>query len=161
MSLVVGTAIGNAEARARLLRRFPRAARALPWRVDAAYDVEVDGEGFVVRSLPRLWGSPLFEAVGRWRPDGGAEIELRPLAIGYMPLVVVNTVVLDLAIAVVLIFGTRSNVQGAIQGWGAGGLLVVALTVMAQVGLLAIIEALLGGRERDQLVALLRETLGS
>jgi hypothetical protein len=160
MSEIVGTGLSVEDARMRLAARFPRRTFGSPWSIAPRYVAEERDDGFAVRALPRLTGSPLFEAVGRWREGGGAVVEVAPLATAYAPLVLANTAVLVILFGGALVFGARSNIQGAIQGAGAGALLLIIIALLVQLTLLALVERRTGDAERATLLAIVRETLG-
>lgn len=161
MAEVVATAIGRDEARARLSARFAAWPPAgLRWSTARGHAVEQHDDGFAVRSLPRLLGSPLYEVAGRWRPEGGATIEVAPIATAYMPLVVVNTLLLVLLFGTIALSGMRGNILGTIEGVGFGALLLITASLLVQVGIIAVLEWRQGPAERAALLAVVRETLG-
>jgi hypothetical protein len=158
---VVATAIGREEARARLLARFAPWPRAgLRWSTAPGYAVELDGNGFAVRSLPRLTGSPLYEAVGRWRPEGGAAVEIAPMALAYMPLVIMNTFFLVVLFGTVVLSGMRGNVLGTIEGVTFFGVILLTIVLLAQFAIVALLEWRSGPAEQAALLSALREVLG-
>jgi len=158
---VVATRIDRAEAEARLGRQFaPWPRGGLRWSTSRGYAAEVDAGGFAVRSLPTLRGSPLFEAVGRWRADGGASVEVAPMALAYMPLVLTNSVVLTVLLMAALFFGARGNLEQTIEGTGFLGLMLFAIVLLAQLVLIALVESRTGDLERRELVAQVRSVLG-
>src|SRR5207244_3480014 len=157
MAEVVATRIDRAEAEARLGRQFaPWPRGGLRWSTARGYAAEVRSDGFAVRSLPTLRGSPLFEAIGRWRADGGASVEVAPMALAYMPLVLTNAVVLTVLLIAVLFFGARGNLEQTIEGTGFLGLMLFAIVLLAQLVLIALVESRTGELERYELVARIR-----
>ena len=161
MSDLVGTAISRDEARARLASRFAPWPRAgLRWSTRPGYAVELDADGFAVRALPRLTGSPLYEAIGRWRAEGGASVEIAPIALAYMPLVLTNAMLLTVLLMAVLFFGARGNLEQTIEGTGFLGLALFAVVLLAQLVLVALIERRTGTAERDAIVREVRAVLG-
>lgn len=161
MSDVVGTAIGRDEARARLASHFAPWPRAgLRWSTTPGYALELGADGFAVRALPRLTGSPLYEAVGRWRPEGGASVEIAPMALAYMPLVLTNAVLLTVLLMAVLFFGARGDLEQTIEGTGFLGLALFAVVLLAQLVLIAVVEWRVGTTERDAVIAEVRAVLG-
>jgi hypothetical protein len=158
---VVATRIERADAEARLARHFaPWPAGGLRWSLRRGYAAEVRADGFAVRSLPTLRGSPLFEAIGRWRDGGGASVEVAPMALAYMPLVLTNAVLLTVLLMAVLFFGARGNLEQTIEGTGFLGLALFAIVLLAQLVLIALVEARGGDAERRELVAQVRAALG-
>ncbi len=162
MSEIVATGASADQVRAALARSFePWPRLGLRWSVRRGYAVELhDDDGFVLRALPRLGGSPLFEAWGRWREGGGVVVETRPMALAYMPLVLVNALALCVLFAAVLLLGARGAIQLWIQLSGIGVVVLFLVALAAQLVVMAFFEWLNGPRERAQLVALLREVLG-
>jgi hypothetical protein len=159
--VVVATRIDRAEAEARLAQRFAAWPRAgLRWSTKRGYAAELRADGFAVRSLPTLRGSPLFEAIGRWRGDGGAAVEVVPMALAYMPLVLTNAVLLTVLLMAALFFGARGNLEQTIEGTGFLGLALFAMVLLAQLVLIALVEARSGEAERRELVAQVRAALG-
>jgi len=159
--VIVATAISPEEARARLRSHFrPWPRFGLRWSTRRAYASNVDDGGFVVRALPRLTGSPLVEAVGRWRPDGGATVEIAPIATGYMPLVIMNTFILVVAFGTVVLSSMRHDILGTIEGVTIAGLILVTVALLVQLAVIAVVEWRAGRREREELTRLLREVLG-
>ena len=159
--MIVATQINRAEAEARLGRAFARWPRAgLRWSTSRGYAAEVRRDGFEVRSLPTLTGSPLFEAVGRWRDGGGAIVEIAPLALAYMPLVLTNAVLLTVLLMAVLFFGARGNLEQTIEGTGFLGLALFAVVFLVQLVLIALVEWRVGDTERDAVLAQVRSVLG-
>jgi hypothetical protein len=158
---VVATAISREEATARLAARFVRWPRAgLRWSTRPGYALELGDDGFAVRALPRLTGSPLYEAIGRWRAEGGASVEIAPMALAYMPLVLTNAVVLTVLLMAVLFFGARGNLEQTIEGTGFLGLALFAVVLLAQLLLIAFVESRTGAVERRELMAQVRAVLG-
>ena len=104
--------------------------------------------------------SPLFEAVGVWWPLGGALVQIRPRALAYLPLVVVNAVIFVIIFGAVAFFGARRDVQFVIQGIGVGALALFGIGVIAQLVPIAILEWRHGSAQRDALLALVRDLLG-
>jgi hypothetical protein len=161
MALVVATAITETEARVRLASGFARWPRAgLRWSAARGYGVELDETGFTVRSLPRITGSPLYEAVGRWRKEGGAVVEISPLALAYMPLVIMNTFFLVVLFGTIALSGMRGNILGTIEGVGFFGLILITVSLLAQLAIVALLEWRGGRTERESLRTILREVLG-
>jgi hypothetical protein len=151
----------RADAEARLARHFaPWPAGGLRWSLRRGYAAELRSDGFAVRSLPTLRGSPLFEAVGRWRPGGGASVEVEPMAVAYMPLVLTNSVLLTVLLMTVLFFGARGNLEQTIEGTGFLGLALFAVVLLTQLVLIALVELRTGESERHELVAQVRSVLG-
>jgi hypothetical protein len=157
----VATRIERAEAEARLARHFaPWPRGGLRWSLRHGYAAELRSDGFAVRSLPTLRGSPLFEAIGRWRDGGGASLEVAPMAVAYMPLVLTNSVLLTVLLIAVLFFGARGNLEQTIEGTGFLGLALFAVVLLAQLVLIAFVEMRTGESERRELVAEVRTVLG-
>ncbi|MDO8506581.1 MAG: hypothetical protein Q7S41_03115 [Candidatus Limnocylindria bacterium] len=139
MGDIVATTISRAEACSRLAARFEPWPRAgLRWSTRGGYAAELSADGFAVRSLPRLTGAGLHEAVGRWRADGGAEVQVTPIALS----------------------GMRGNILGTIEGVSFGGLVLITISLLTQVGIVALLELRSGLAEKDALIAVLREVLG-
>src|SRR2546428_11535588 len=116
---VVATRIDRTEAEARLARHFARWPRSgLRWSSSRGYAAEIHSDGFAVRSLPTLRGSPLFEAIGRWRDGGGASVEVVPMALAYMPLVLTNAVVLTVLLMAGAFFRARGHPAQTNRGEG-------------------------------------------
>jgi hypothetical protein len=160
-ALIVATRIERADAEARLARHFALWPRGgLRWSTARGYAAELRSDGFAVRSLPTLRGSPLFEAVGRWRPGGGASVEVEPMALAYMPLVLTNAVLLTVLLMAVLFFGARGNLEQTIEGTGFLGLMLFAFVLLAQLVLITVVESRTGESERRELVAQVRTVLG-
>ncbi|OLC51793.1 MAG: hypothetical protein AUH85_18425 [Chloroflexi bacterium 13_1_40CM_4_68_4] len=158
---VVATRIDRTEAEARLARHFARWPRSgLRWSSSRGYAAEIHSDGFAVRSLPTLRGSPLFEAIGRWRDGGGASVEVVPMALAYMPLVLTNAVVLTVLLMAVLFFGARGNLEQTIEGTGFLGLMLFAFVLLAQLGLIALVELRTGDAERREVITQVRSILG-
>jgi hypothetical protein len=158
---VVATAISREEARARLVARFARWPRAgLRWSTAPGYAVEMDTTGFAVRSLPRLTGSPLYEAVGRWRPEGGAVVDIAPMALAYMPLVIMNTFFVVVVFGTISLSGMRGNVLGTIEGVTFFGVILLTVALLAQFAIVALLEWRGGRAEQFALRDVLREVLG-
>ncbi len=161
MTVLVATAITPGESRARLAAAFaPWPIFGLRWSARAGYAVELTADGFYLRALPRLGASPLFEAYGRWRAEGGAAVETQPMALSYMPLMLANALILCILFTLVLLLGARSNVQFWIQLSGIGVVILFVSSLAAQLVVMAFFEWRGGARERAALIALLRETLG-
>lgn len=161
MTDLVATAISREEAVARLATGFAPWPRAgLRWSTAPGYGVELDANGFTVRSLPTLRGSPLVEAIGRWRSNGGAAVEVAPMALAYMPLVLTNAVLLTVLLMAVLFFGARGNLEQTIEGTGFLGLALFAVVLLAQLVLIALVEWRAGDAERDEVIAHVRAVLG-
>lgn len=161
MGDIVATTISRAEACSRLAARFEPWPRAgLRWSTRGGYAAELSADGFAVRSLPRLTGAGLHEAVGRWRADGGAEVEVTPIATAYMPLVIVNTMLLVILFGAIALSGMRGNILGTIEGVSFGGLVLITISLLTQVGIVALLELRSGLAEKDALIAVLREVLG-
>ena len=161
MSVVIGAGLGPEETRAAVSRAFARWPRlGLRWSLRGGYGVQLEDDGFVLRALPRLGASPLFEAYARWRSEGGVVVETRPMALAYMPLVLANSVVLCALFTLALVAAARSDIQFWIQLSGIGVILLFVIALSAQLFVMAILEWLLGARERAHLIALLRATLG-
>jgi len=157
----VATQIDRADAEARLARHFaPWPRGGLRWSLRRGYAAELRSDGFAVRSLPTLRGSPLFEAIGRWRDGGGASLEVAPMAVAYMPLVLTNSVLLTVLLIAVLFFGARGNLEQTIEGTGFLGLALFAVVLLAQLVLIAFVEMRTGESERRELVAEVRTVLG-
>jgi len=158
---LVATAITQQEARARLVARFlPWPRVGLRWSTTPGYGIELDPNGFTVRTLPRLTGSPLYEAVGRWRPEGGASVEIAPMALAYMPLVITNTFFLVVLFATIALSGMRGNVLGTIEGVSFFGVLLITVSLLAQLAIVALVEWRSGRAEREALMTTLRDVLG-
>jgi len=158
---LVATAISQEEARARLLARFaPWPRVGLRWSMTPGYGIELDAGGFTVRSLPRLTGSPLYEAVGQWRPEGGASVEIAPMALAYMPLVITNTFLLVVLYGTIALSGMRGNILGTIEGVSFFGVVLITISLLAQLAIVALVEWRSGRTERDALMTALREALG-
>jgi hypothetical protein len=158
---IVATKIERPDAEARLAQRFAPWPRAgLRWSLRRGYAAELRADGFAVRSLPTLRGSPLFEAIGQWRAGGGASIEIAPMALAYMPLVLTNSVLLTVLLIAVLFFGARGNLEQTIEGTGFLGLALFAIVLLAQLVLIALVESRSGDAERRELVAQVRAALG-
>ncbi len=83
------------------------------------------------------------------------------MALAYMPLVLVNALVLCLLFTFVLLAAARSDIEFWIQLSGIGVVILFVLAVAAQLFVMAILEWLFGARERAQLIPLLRSTLGT
>lgn len=161
MTVLVATAISHEEARTRLARRFAQWPRAgLRWSARPGYAVELGDKGFAVRALPRLTGSPLYEAIGRWRAEGGASLEIAPMALAYMPLVLTNAVLLTVLLMAVLFFGARGNLEQTIEGTGFLGLALFTVVLLAQLALIALVDRRSGAGERAALAAQVRSALG-
>ena len=128
-------------------------------RVAHAPGARLTADGFVVLG-PRTVVSPLFEAVGVWRPLGGALVQLRPRALAYLPLVVVNAVIFVIIFGAVAFFGARRDVQFVIQGIGVGALALFGIGVIAQLVPIAILEWRQGPAQREALLVLVRDLLG-
>jgi hypothetical protein len=159
--VIVATAITADEARARLRSRFrPWPRFGLRWSARRAYAADVGADGFVVRALPRVTGSPLVEAVGQWRPEGGATVEISPIATAYMPLVIMNTFFLVVAFATVVLSSMRHDILGTIEGVTIACLILVTVALIVQFAVIALVEWRAGRREREELVRLVREVLG-
>jgi len=157
---IVATRITQTEARTRLAQRFARWPRAgLRWSASRGFATELRADGFAVRSLPTLRGSPLFEAIGRWRDAGGASVEVAPMALAYMPLVLTNAVLLTVLLMAVLFFGARGNLEQTIEGTGFLGLTLFAIVLIAQLVLIALVESRTGEAERGELIAQVRSVL--
>ena len=118
-------------------------------RVAHAPGARLTADGFVVLG-PRTVVSPLFEAVGVWRPLGGALVHIRPRALAYVPFVVVNAVIFVIIFGAVAFFGARRDVQFVIQGIG----------VIAQLVPIAVLEWRHGPAQREALLVLVRDLLG-
>jgi hypothetical protein len=160
-NLVVATRIERAEAETRLARHFaPWPHGGLRWSLRRGYAAELRSDGFAVRSLPTLRGSPLFEAIGRWRPGGGATVKAEPMALAYMPLVLTNAVVLTVLLMAVLFFGARGNLEQTIEGTGFLGLALFAVVLLAQLVLITVVESRTGDAERHEVIAQVRSVLG-
>jgi hypothetical protein len=161
VALVVATAISETEARARLASRFVRWPRAgLRWSTVPGYGIELEAGGFTVRSLPRLTGSPLYEAIGRWRREGGAEVVIAPMAVAYMPLVIMNTFFLVVLFGTIALSGMRGNILGTIEGVSFFGVILITVSLLAQFAIVALLERRSGASERAALLSALREALG-
>jgi hypothetical protein len=159
--VIVATAIGADEARVRLRSRFRRWPRfGLHWSTRRAYAADVDARGFVVRALPRITGSPMVEAVGRWRDEGGASVEISPIATAYMPLVIMNTVILVVAFGTVVLSSMRHDILGTIEGVTIAGLILMTAALLVQIAVIAFVEWRSGRREREELLRLVRDVLG-
>jgi len=158
---LVATSISREAAVARLAARFAPWPRAgLRWSTKPGYGLELGEDGFAVRALPRITGSPLYEAIGRWRAEGGAAVEIAPMALAYMPLVLTNAVLLTVLLMAILFFGARGNLEQTIEGTGFLGLALFAVVLLAQLVLIALIERARGQTERGALLAAIRDTLG-
>ena len=143
MSEVLATRIGRDEAERRLA---------------GAPGVHVTPEGFVARA-PREVIAPLFEAVGEWR-DPGVIVDLRPRALVYVPIIVVNAVLFVALFGLVAFLGARGDIGFVIQGIGVGALALFGVGVIVQFVPIAYLEWRHGPAQRRALLAMLRERLG-
>lgn len=158
---IVATRLSVDESRGRLLRAFaPWPRFGLRWSTRRGYAIELDDDEFVLRALPRLGASPLFEAWGRWREGGGVIVETRPMALAYMPLVLANALALCVLFTAALLLAARSDIQSWIQLSGIGVVVLFVAALAAQLLVMAVFEWRNGARERAQLVAAVREALG-
>ena len=143
MSELLATRIGRDEAERRLA---------------GAPGVELTREGFVARA-PRRVIAPLFEAVGEWREPGVA-VDLRPRALVYVPIIVVNAVLFVCVFGLVAFLGSRGDIGFVIQGIGVGALALFGIGVIIQFVPIAYLEWRHGASQRGALLAMLRERLG-
>ena len=103
--------------------------------------------------------APLFEAVGEWR-ERGVVVDLRPRALVFVPMIVVNAVLFVAIFGLVAFFGARGDIGFVIQGIGVGALALFGIGVIAQFVPIAYLEWRYGPEQRRALLAMLRETLG-
>lgn len=162
MSELVAVDLPPDEVLAAARRSFaPWPRLGLRWSARPGYAVQIEDDGFVVRPLPRFGASPLFEAWCRPRPEGGAAVETRPMALAYMPLILANALVLCAVFSATLLAAARSNIQFWIQLSGIGVVILFVLALAAQLFVMAILEWIFGARQRAALLAILRERLGT
>lgn len=143
MSELLATRIGRGEAERRLA---------------GAAGVRFTSDGFVALA-PRRVVAPLFEAVGEWR-ERGVVVDLRPRALVFVPMIVVNAVLFVAIFGLVAFFGARGDIGFVIQGIGVGALALFGIGVIAQFVPIAYLEWRYGPEQRRALLAMLRETLG-
>ena len=127
-------------------------------RLSEAPGIHLTRDGFVARAThERL--APLFEAVGEWR-DGGVAVDVRPRALVYVPIIVVNAVLFVAIFGLVDFFGSRGDIGFVIQGIGVGALALFGIGVIVQLVPIAYLEWRHGPTQRRALLAMLRDTLG-
>ncbi len=95
-----------------------------------------------------------------WREAGGAAIEVRPMALAYMPPVMVNTFLLLVLFATVAFTAMRGNILGTIEGVSFFGVALMMVALLAQLAIVALVELVSGRRERAALMSAVREALG-
>ena len=128
-------------------------------RIASAPGARLTDDGFIVTG-PRTVISPLFEAVGRWLPAGGVVVDVRPRALRYIPLVVVNAVLFVVIFGAVAFFGARRDIGFVIQGIGVGALALFGIGVIVQLVPIAYLEWRHGPAQRAALLMMLRDRLG-
>ena len=127
-------------------------------RLSDAPGVQITSDGFIARA-PRDLIAPLFEAVGQWR-DLGVIVDVRPRALVYVPIIVVNAVLFVALFGLVAFLGARGDIGFVIQGIGVGALALFGVGVIIQLIPIAYLEWRRGPAERRALLAMLREMLG-
>ena len=127
-------------------------------RLASAPGVRLTREGFVAHGPRRRMG-PLFEAIGEWR-DRGVAVEVRPRALVFVPVVVVNAVLFVALFGLVAFLGARGDIGFVIQGIGVGALALFGIGVIVQFIPIAYLEWRHGPAQRRAILAMLRETLG-
>ena len=127
-------------------------------RLSGATGIRLTTHGFVARA-PRDVVAPLFEAVGEWR-DRGVLVDLRPRALVYVPIIVVNAVLFVGIFGLVAFLGARGDIGFVIQGIGVGALALFGIGVIVQFVPIAYLEWRHGPAQRRALLAMLRDTLG-
>jgi len=77
-----------------------------------------------------------------------------------MPLVIMNTFFLVVLFGTIALSGMRGNILGTIEGVGFFGLILITVSLLAQLAIVALLEWRGGRTERESLRTILREVLG-